>query len=95
MKLPTENSSPRRQWVMLPPLTGPRAWYRAIDTSLGSGDDFAEPGQEVRINPADHYVASSRSTVVLLARWGQTGVRTGSDPGDGACNPFSRSVLRP
>ena len=56
------------QWVTLPPLTTPRAWYRAIDTSLASGDDVAEPGQEVQINPADRYIASPRSTVVLLAR---------------------------
>ena len=41
---------------------------RAIDTSLPSGDDFAEPGQEIRLDPSDHYIANPRSTVVLLAR---------------------------
>jgi hypothetical protein len=54
--------------VKLPPLVAPRGWYRAIDTSLASGADFAEPGEEVRVDPADHYIVNARSTVVLLAR---------------------------
>lgn len=56
------------RWVKLPPLGESRAWYRAIDTSLGSGADFAEAGVEVRVDPGDHYIANPRSTVVLLAR---------------------------
>lgn len=56
------------QWVTLPPLAPSRGWYRAIDTSLLSGHDSAEPGQEVQISPADGYIANPRSTVVLLAR---------------------------
>ena len=56
------------QWVKLPPLVAPRGWYRAIDTSLASGADFAEPGEEVRVDPVDHYIVNPRSTVVLLAR---------------------------
>jgi isoamylase len=55
------------QWVDLPPLADDHDWYRAIDTSLDSGQDFAEPGNEVRIDPGDHYIANARSTVVLLA----------------------------
>ena len=56
------------QWVKLPPLGPSRGWYRAIDTSLPSGEDFMEPGQEVQLDPPDHYIANPRSTVVLLAR---------------------------
>ncbi len=55
------------QWVKLPVLDAPRAWYRAIDTSLPARVDFAEPGHEVRVDPGDHYIANPRSTVVLLA----------------------------
>jgi glycogen operon protein len=56
------------QWVKLPPLGPSRGWYRAIDTGLASGEDFMEPGQEVQLDPPDHYIANPRSTVVLLAR---------------------------
>jgi isoamylase len=56
------------QWVQLPPLDANLGWYRAIDTSLPSGEDFAEAGREIPIDPPDHYIASSRSTVVLLAQ---------------------------
>ena len=55
------------EWVKLPPLTPPRCWYRAIDTSLPSGEDFADPGKEIPIDPADHYIAGPRTTVVLVA----------------------------
>jgi glycogen operon protein len=54
--------------VRLPPLNAPLAWYRAIDTSLPAGADFADAGQEVRVDPGSHYDANPRSTVVLLAR---------------------------
>ncbi len=56
------------QWVRLPPLGPSHNWYRAIDTSLPSGADFMEAGQEIRLDPPDHYIANPRSTVVLLAR---------------------------
>jgi glycogen operon protein len=56
------------RYVRLPPLDPPRAWYRAIDTSLPAGEDFADAGGEVRIDPPDHYIAPARSTVVLIAR---------------------------
>jgi isoamylase len=56
------------QRIKLPQLGADRAWHRAIDTSLPSGDDFLDPGLEVRIDPADHYLANSRSTVVLVAQ---------------------------
>ena len=44
------------------------SWHRAIDTSLPPGTDFTEPGHEIKIDPADHYIANPRSTVVLFAQ---------------------------
>jgi hypothetical protein len=64
------------QWVKLPPLGSGGVWHRAIDTSLPSGEDFAEPGQEIPIDPADHYIANPRSTVVLLALMSDPGRRS-------------------
>jgi isoamylase len=54
--------------VKLPPLATGQGWHRVIDTNLPSGEDFMEPGQEVRLDPQDHYLANPRSTVVLLGR---------------------------
>lgn len=54
------------QFIQLPPLGGGKKWYRAIDTSLKSGEDFWGPGREVPITPPDYYLANPRSTVVLL-----------------------------
>ncbi|MGB7219362.1 MAG: glycogen debranching protein GlgX [Vicinamibacterales bacterium] len=62
------NAQSEPQWVTLPPLHASRSWYRAVDTSLPAGEDFADPDREVPIDPADHYIANPRSTVVLLAR---------------------------
>ena len=56
------------QWVLLPPAGSDRAWHRAIDTSLASGDDFAEPGHEIEIDPSGHYLVNPRSTVLLLSQ---------------------------
>jgi len=61
------NSNYESKWVNLAPLEGGFSWRRAIDTSLADGKDFAEAGKEITINPNDHYIASPRSTVVLLA----------------------------
>jgi glycogen operon protein len=61
------NGDFKPQWVKLPLLVAPRAWYLAIDTSLAAGEDFAVAGREIRLNPPDHYIANARSTVVLLA----------------------------
>jgi hypothetical protein len=35
---------------------------------LPTGEDFAESGRETPLDPADHYIANPRSTVVLLAQ---------------------------
>jgi len=56
------------QWVKLPALEPGRSWHRAIDTSLAGGEDFAESGEEVRIDPPDHYITNPRTTVVLISR---------------------------
>jgi isoamylase len=56
------------QWVKLPALAPGRGWSRIIDTGLPSGEDFLEAGQEIPIDPPDHYIANPRSTVVLLGR---------------------------
>jgi isoamylase len=56
------------QWVKLPALEPGCGWSRIVDTSLPSGEDFREAGQEVPIDPPDHYIANPRSTVVLLGR---------------------------
>jgi hypothetical protein len=44
------------QPVKLPPLDPGCGWHRAIDTSLPSGEDFAEPGREIPVKPPDHYI---------------------------------------
>jgi glycogen operon protein len=62
------NAYVEAKWVNLPPLGSGLAWHRAIDTSLMSGEDFAEPGREIPVDPSDHYIANGRSTVVLAAK---------------------------
>ncbi len=43
------------------------AWRRVLDTSLQGGQEIADTGQEVIIDPAGFYLASPRSTVLLLS----------------------------
>ena len=62
------NANSESQWVNLPPLDSSLTWHRAIDTSLPSGEDFADTGKEILIDPPDHYIANARSVVVLLAQ---------------------------
>jgi glycogen operon protein len=52
--------------VVLPGLRGGRRWLRVIDTSLPAGEDFAEPGSEVPLDPPGVYLVNPRSTVVLI-----------------------------
>ena len=56
------------QFIRLPVLAKGKRWYRAIDTSLESGEDSLDPGKEQIIDPSDHYLANPRSTVVLLGK---------------------------
>ena len=62
------NADYQNKWTVLPPLLGTYAWHRIVDTSLPAGQDFAEPYTEVRVDPADHYIANPRSCVVLESR---------------------------
>jgi glycogen operon protein len=61
------NSDHNPKNIKLPQNEGFR-WLRVIDTSLSSGDDFCDVGKEVMLEPQDHYLANSRSSVVLIAR---------------------------
>ncbi len=61
------NADYNLQSIELPPINN-KKWYRAIDTSLKNGEDFLVPGKEVQIDPAGHYLANPRSTVVLLGK---------------------------
>jgi isoamylase len=62
------NADPSARDVLLPEPAGGKRWRRVVDTSLPYPECFAEPGQEVIIDPPDHYLAGARSTVVLVAR---------------------------
>jgi isoamylase len=61
------NADPSLQRVSLPRRNDTR-WHRIIDTSLPGTDDFLDPGQEILLDPQDHYLANGRSTVVLLGK---------------------------
>jgi isoamylase len=50
----------------LPPHSGQWRWKRLVDTSLPSPDDIVEETQAVQLRPADHYIMSPRSAVVLM-----------------------------
>jgi isoamylase len=58
----------RSKSVRVPPAPEGSRWFKVIDTSLRSGDDFADPGHEVLIDPPGAYVVSPRSTVVLITK---------------------------
>ncbi|MFW0797194.1 glycogen debranching protein GlgX [Gordonia sp. CPCC 205515] len=62
------NADSQNAWIMLPPLPDGYSWYRAIDTCLPPGQDFAAPDDEVLIDPGDHYLASARTAVILVGR---------------------------
>jgi isoamylase len=48
-----------------PPMTG-RRWYRLIDTSQPSPDDFADPGKEVEVGSS--VKAAPRSVMILISK---------------------------
>ena len=54
--------------ITLPQLENGHQWYRIIDTSLESGEDFLDGGKEIRIDPSDHYLANPRTTIVLIGK---------------------------
>ena len=62
------NADPSLQYVQVPPPLAGLKWHRVIDTSLESGQDFLDAGQEIALDPPDHYLVNPRSTVVLLGK---------------------------
>ncbi len=62
------NADWRTKTVRIPDPTAGLEWFRAVDTSLPAGEDFAEEGKETPVVPRDRYVAAPRSTVVLIAK---------------------------
>ena len=50
----------------VPPIKG-RTWYRLVDTSRPSPDDFCEPGTEVEV-PGATFQATARSVIVLISK---------------------------
>jgi len=64
----TFNADHRLHRVALPRPRAGCKWLRVVDTSLPPRQDFAEPGEEVPLDPDDHYLVNARSTVVLVAR---------------------------
>ena len=61
------NADHQMQGVALPKTRGALRWHRVIDTSLAAGADFANPGEEILLDPAEYYLANARSTVILKA----------------------------
>jgi glycogen operon protein len=51
----------------LPPVDGQWRWRRVVDTNLASPNDIVDERAAVQLNPADHYIAAPRSTVILMA----------------------------
>ena len=62
------NSSSHLQRVAIPAQEDGKHWYRVIDTSLPSGEDFLDLGREAALNPTDFYLANPRTTVMLLGK---------------------------
>jgi len=62
------NAHHETRYCKLPSLSGTRPWRRLVDTSLPADLQIAAPGRELLVEPGDHYLASPRSTVVLVAR---------------------------
>ena len=61
------NADHKDQLVKLPHYEGMK-WYRVVDTSLRGSDDFLSPGQELLIDPSDHYQIKPRAIAALLGK---------------------------
>jgi glycogen operon protein len=62
------NAHPQNQMIKLPAPVEGASWHRVLDTSLPSPEDLLELGAEVRVEPGGQYLASARSTVLLIAK---------------------------
>lgn len=62
------NSSPRDITATICPSLPGKKWFRVIDTSRDSPDDFRESGYEEALFNQAKYVILSRSSVVLIAK---------------------------
>jgi glycogen operon protein len=51
----------------LPHLDGHWHWKRLVDTNLAAPDDIVEDQHAIALHPADHYIMSPRSAVILIA----------------------------
>ncbi|HYG77493.1 MAG TPA: glycogen debranching protein GlgX [Planctomycetota bacterium] len=52
----------------IPPHEGRWVWKRLVDTSLPSPDDIVDEKDAIPLKPADHYVLSPRSAVILISQ---------------------------
>jgi glycogen operon protein len=55
------------QKFVLPPHEGQWRWKRLVDTNLPAPDDIVEEKDAVPLRPADHYIVSPRSAVILIS----------------------------
>jgi isoamylase len=62
------NSHWNLKMFYLPPASHGFLWHRAVDTSLGQGQDALSEGREVRLEPQTHYLVNGRSVVILVGR---------------------------
>ena len=62
------NADYRLQCVQIPPPPAGKTWRRVVDTSLDSGEDILEDGEEIPIDPPGLYLANPRSTIVLVGK---------------------------
>ena len=61
------NSSCQDKTVKIPAAIGGKKWYRVVDTSLPSPEDFLPAGEEEMLNRSV-YVLPARSMAVLLSK---------------------------
>jgi isoamylase len=62
------NSHWEHRRFAIPPHEGRWHWKRLVDTNLASPDDIVEEQNAVPVKPADHYLVSPRSTVILISQ---------------------------
>jgi hypothetical protein len=53
---------------MIPPHEGRWKWRRLVDTSLPSPNDIVLEKDALPLQPADHYLLTPRSAVILISQ---------------------------